>query len=184
MPVFDLSLSRQTNGALAAAMRMLGLRACHGCPERHQGDMLAKLIQNNMQFTVLRDFDAVCNLLGFAFVSLDLAYPDAQFIFVDRDPDAWVQDTLAQLARNNRSAETKITLNLPTYGRLLNLGCLHTDDAAYLRSRYDLRRAEILDYFKGREDGKLLVMNMDEGWTPLATFLGKTAPNAAFPQEQ
>lgn len=184
MPIFDISSSQQSNGALATAIRMLGLRACHGCPDRYQGDLLTKLLQNKTDFTLLNDFDAVCNLLGFSFVALDRAYPDAKFIYVDRDPDAWVQSTLAQLAKNNRSAEQNIKLDLPTYGRLMNLGCLHTEDGEYLRARFDQRKAEILDYFKGREDGKLLVMKMDDGWEPLATFLGKTAPNVAFPVEQ
>ena len=184
MPIFDISLSQQSNGALATAIRMLGLRACHGCPDRHQGDLLTKLLQNKTDFTLLNDFDAVCNLLGFSFVALDRAYPDAKFIYVDRDPVAWVASTVAQLAKNNRSAETGVKLDLPTYGRLMNLGCLHTTDEEFLRHRFDQRKAEILDYFKGREDGKLLVMKMDDGWEPLATFLGKTAPNVAFPVEQ
>lgn len=184
MPIFDISSSQQSNGALATAIRMLGLRACHGCPARYQGDLLTKLLQNKVNFTLLNDFDAVCNLLGFSFVALDRAYPDAKFIYVVRDADAWVQSTLAQLARNNRSVEQNIKLDLPTYGRLMNLGCLHTEDAEYLRARFDQQKAEILDYFKGREAGKLLVMKMEDGWEPLATFLGKTAPNVAFPAEQ
>lgn len=184
MPIFDISQSQPSNGALATAIRMLGLRACHGCPERYQADLFAKLIQNDMKFTLLNDFDAVCNLLGFSFIALDQAFPAAKFVYIDRDPDVWLQITLAQLVKNSRATERTISLDLPTYGRLLNLGCLHTVDPAYLKYRFTQRKAEVLDYFKGREAGKLLVMKMDDGWEPLATFLGKTAPNVAFPVEQ
>ncbi len=182
MPIFDISPAKAGTTSLAAALRMLGFRACHGCPLKYEADFMAKILQNNMRFNLLDDFDAVCGLLNYSYFQLDQQIPDAKFIYLDRNEDDWVSSTIAQLLGNDHSSMTNVGKLTPSIlARLQNLGCLHTTDEAYLRRRFQLRRAEIMTHFQDKPE-KLLVMAVTDGWEPLCKFLGRNAPNAPFPK--
>jgi len=186
MPIFDLSMQRDAGAALTSALRMLGFRAVNGCPGQYVNDFTAKLKAGNMQFDLLKDFDALCGSVSHAYYQLDKAYPDAKFIFVDQDPEQWAKAMVANIRETaNISAaiinSSKPELNLFAYERLLNLGCLHTEDESYLAYRYQLRKTAVLNYFNGADSGKLLVMKLTDGWDPLCKFLGRNVPTATFP---
>lgn len=183
MPIFDISPSRTGRESLTTAIRMLGFRACYGCPEKYQADMLAKLLQDRVDFMLIDDFDAVCNLLSFAYYRLAKDYPTAKFILLEDSEATWVEAVQSQMARNDQSKLTRIgTVTLMHYGRLMNIGCMHTDDTELLARKYRQRCAEIRDFFAEQPAGRLLVMNLTDGWEPLCKFLDRKVPHAPFPK--
>ncbi len=182
MHIFDISQAKSGTTSLAMALQILGYKTIHGCPENHAADFVARILQNDMKLSLVNAYEAVCGALNFCYYQLDDWYPDARFIYFDRDEDSWVRSTRHQLDANDHSGMTNVNKLTPfTLARLQNLGCLHTDDDVYLRHRFQLRRAEIMAHFENRPE-KLLVMQVTDGWQPLCDFLGRPIPNAAFPQ--
>lgn len=187
MAVFDLSLANPHTQRLGTALRMLGLNVCVGCPTMYEADTLTKLLRGASDFQLLDVFDGICGVLNFAFMQLDAHLSDAKFIYIDMDEDAWLVNTQRQLQANNRSNVMPGTpLDFSTYARLMNLGCVHTDDANYLRTRYHRRRSEVTDYFTQTYPDtwqtKLLMFRIEDGWEPLCKFLDRSVPSVPFPQ--
>lgn len=181
--IFDISLSKTGTGSLAAALQLLGFTTCHGCPKDMQEDFIARIIADDFKgMQVTQHFDAVINLLNFAHFQLDRDFPDAKFIYLERDEDAWLKSTLYQLNVNDQQAVTRKLVSPFMYGRLMNLGCLRTEEPAYLVETMRRHRRRVFDYFKGRESGKLLVMQITDGWEPLCSFLDRPVPDALFPR--
>lgn len=182
MMIFDISHSKSGTTSLAQALRVLGFRTCHGCPPQYEEDLVAKLLVNSTHFDLLNEFDAVSDLLNFAYRQLDRDHPDAKFIYLNRDDDAWVQSSVRHLTeRRNMSAQTNVRINAITLGRLMNIGCLHSTDLRYLVYQRARRRKEVFDYFSGPRSDKLLVMQITDGWEPLCRFLDCPVPTTPFP---
>jgi hypothetical protein len=180
--LFDVSLSKTGTCSLAEALNILGgFKVTHGCPGRHVKDTTNCLLQGKVDYSLLEEFDTVINVMTFRFRELDRAYPNARFILLDRDEDAWVASMQRQLARVNRRAiEALRWANLTDLLRLLNLGCVHTNDDETLRQAFRQRKQEVGQHFLGRPD-KLLYMRITEGWEPLCKFLGRPIPDVPFP---
>lgn len=181
MLVFDISSAKTGTTSLARALSMLGFKSCHGCPEGYEEDTMSKLLQNDMRFKLLEDFDAVCGLLNFAYYQIERHYPEAKFIYLDRNEDEWVNSTLRQLHANNHSETKEIKkMNIMQYCRIQNIGCMHTEDGEYLKERFLRRKKEILDHFKFKNN--FLMMSVRCGWEPLCEFLEKQVPSLDFPK--
>lgn len=181
MHIFDISPAKSGTTSLAMAFRILGFRACHGCPDKFERDFMARVLQDDMHFELLADFDAVCGLLNYAYFSLDAQHPDAKFVYLDRDEDDWVRSTLSQLGNNDQSSVFSIgRITSMLYARIRNIGCVHTVNPEYLRQRFRSRRENILRHFAGRPE-KLLVMPITAGWEPLCEFLRRPVPDLPFP---
>ena len=180
--IFDISHSKCGTTSLSAALRLLGYRTCHGCPPEHEADLTNKLLLGRTDYSLLNDYDAVSDLLNFAFRQLERSYPAAKFIYLDRDDEAWLRSSIQHLnERRNLSNVRTTTVNSIVLGRLFNIGCLHSEDAGYLAYQRQRRRQEVFDYFTGPRSGKLLVMRITDGWEPLCRFLGHPIPDAPFP---
>lgn len=174
--VFDLSSAKTGTTSLASAMELLGFRSCHGCPAEHENDFCEKLLNGRVDFKLLDEYEFIGNLVNYCFFKLEHRYPEAKFIFLERDVDAWLQSTLRQL-QNQRRFGLK---HSGTLARLQNIGCLYTKDAEYLKYRFECHRAAVLAYFKTKPE-KLLVTSVAEEWPPLCEFLNLPVPSVAFP---
>lgn len=180
--IFDISPSKSGTVSLAEALRLLGFKTCHGCPAWLVDDCMAKMPTNNFRaMEVVKRHDAVVNLLNFAYAALDLQFPDAKFIYLDRDAQAWLASTRRQLAANPDHTVDAVFRNPFIYGRLMHLGCLHTDDPEYLLQTLYRHRRNVLRYFLKHQPGKILFMKITDGWEPLCRFLDRPVPDVAFP---
>lgn len=181
--IFDISHAKSGTTSLSQSLRVLGYRTCHGCPAEHEADFTNKLLLGRVDFNLFNDYEAVSDLLNFAFRQLERTYPEARFIYLVRDGEDWLRSTMQQLNANRDLSNFRgRTLNSRVLGRLFNIGCLHSDDAGYLTYQRLRRQQEVFDYFAGPRSGKLLVMRITDGWEPLCRFLGHPIPDAPFPR--
>jgi hypothetical protein len=135
-----------------------------------------------MNLDLMKEFDAVCGLLNFAYYQLEKTYPNAKFIFLDRGELDWAKSTVRQLASFDNSRTKEITkMTLFHYTRIQNINCIHTNDVDFLARTFVQRKKSVLDYFSGKA-GKLLVMSVRDGWGPLCSFLNKNIPDVPFPK--
>lgn len=180
--LFDVSMPMPEATYLATALQLLGLRTLYGHPPDNMiDDYTHRLLQNNVQYPFMAQYDALCNLCGHAYFELHATYSDAQFLLVDWNPQDWLLNTRIQLAANNQSGTGANTIFRPgQINRMLNFGCLHTNDDNYLLWRLQQRKTEVVEFFADKP-GKLLVMSPTDGWAPLCAFLNKPAPFGAFP---
>lgn len=180
--LFDISMPMPSADYLATALQLLQLRTLYGYPpQNYLNDYGTRVLQNDVAYPFLVNYDAVCNLVGHAYTQLEKAYPDAKFLLVDWNAGDWLLNTRTQLTSNDHST---VVANSPMavgqINRLLNFGCLHTDDDNYLLAQLAKRKADVVAYFADKPD-KLLVMQPTDGWDVLCPFLGNTVPGVAFP---
>lgn len=181
--IFDISHSKCGTTSLSQALRVLGYRTCHGCPAEHEADLTNKLLLGRTDFNLLDHYDAVSDLLNFAFRQLEQAHPEAKFIYLNRDDDDWLRSSVQHLQeRRTLFGRAVPPISSVVLGRLFNIGCLHSEDPGYLAYQRARRRQEVFDYFTGPRSGKLLVMKITDGLEPLCRFLGHPAPDAPFPR--
>lgn len=180
--IFDISPSKSGTVSLAAALRVLGYNTCHGCPADMAEDCIEHMLLNDYRrMEVIQRHDAVVNLFNFAYLSLEMQFPDAKFIYLDRDPVTWAESTCRQLQVNPQDSLSSTIRDPFVYGRLLNLGCLHTLDREYLIETVKRHRRNVLWHFSDAKVQKLLMMDISAGWGPLCSFLNKPVPTVPFP---
>lgn len=104
---------------------------------------------------------------------LDVAFPGSRFILTVRDEDRWIKSAVGHFG----------TVDTPTREWIYSVGAPVGNEAPYL-ARYRRHNAEVLGYFRGRDD--LLVMDLErgDGWKKLCGFLGVAIPASTFPHVQ
>ena len=104
---------------------------------------------------------------------LDIAFPGSRFVLTVRDESQWIESVV----RFFGAVET------PMREWIYGIGTPVGNETTYL-ARYRRHNAEVVEYFRGRED--LLVMDLEggDGWKELCGFLGVAIPASPFPHVQ
>lgn len=104
---------------------------------------------------------------------LDVAFPGSRFVLTVRDESQWIDSVV----RFFGAAES------PMREWIYGVGTPVGNEATYL-TRYRRHNADVLEYFRDRDD--LLVMDLEsgDGWKELCGFLGVATPASRFPHVQ
>ena len=126
---------------------------------------------------------AVCDLpITLLYEKLDKLYPGSKFILTIRDEEEWIQSV-----ENHWSYELnpyRASWNKDRFTHRIHkiLYGQQTFDREIFLERYRKHNADVIEYFKGREED-LLILNVNDeiDWAPLCEFLGDEIPNVPYP---
>lgn len=175
--VFGIGLSRTGTLSLTAALNRLSIPTIH-----FPSDDLTfeQLRSGDFQLKVLDKFRGICDTpVAPYYPQLDEEFPGSKFILTIRDRDEWLSSTERFWRRTARIQR------LP-YCRFVNTSVYGVWE--YSRDRfgyiYDLHLSNARRYFRD-SPAKYLEMNIcaGDGWSKLASFLGRSDPMIPFPHE-
>jgi hypothetical protein len=176
--IFGIGFHKTGTTSLYEAFKILGYDAAHWTNARWARTIWEEMEATGKSITLEKAYALTDFPIGLLWRELDKAYPGSKFILTVRDVADWLDSVEKHFSDANpwRSSWDGdcFTHKLHTlvYGR-------KKFDRQVMLDRYWRHNAEVLDYFKGRND--LLVMPRPE-WTPLCTFLGKDVPNVPYPK--
>lgn len=167
--IFGIGLGRTGSRSLATAMHKLGYRSKHS--PKHLSDI--------WKFDFLNDIRISCR-----YKFLDFCFPEARFILTVREIDSWIESNRRwSRGKGGEIEDGKVNINLKkAESRFGVYGITYFDEGAFRKAYFEFNR-RVLEHFEGREDGKLLIMNIcgGDGWEKLCKFLGCPVPNIPFP---
>jgi hypothetical protein len=180
--IFGIGMHKTATTSLHTALTRLGLDSAHW-----KNAHWAKAIYNEMttvgRSATLEKNYALCDLpIPLLFRKLDRAYPGSKFILTVRDEAKWLQAVRDHWSYDyniyRKSWDTDpFTHRLHTllYGQ-------RGFDAELFLARYRRHNAEVLEYFRDRQDD-LTVMNVDagDGWPSLCKLLRQQIPAEPYP---
>jgi sulfotransferase family protein len=180
MRIVGAGLSRTGTLSLSLALKELGLRTLHWCPER-LSDVIAGRTAHP-DFRRYDDVDAVTDLPAALFYyELLEAYPEAKCILTTRAEDAWLRSVQHhyQVSVPEDLKGDRQRLEEARRTQELAYGSADVVPYLYLKRYRDHNRLVVHDVPPER----LLVLNLEEssGWTALCAFLSVPVPDKPFP---
>jgi len=181
--IFGIGMHKTGTTSLHTALNILGYNSAHW-----KGAGWAKKIWNQfLEFghsELLEKNYAVCDLpITLLYEKLDKLYPGSKFILTIRDEEEWIQSV-----ENHWSYELnpyRASWNKDNFTHRLHkvLYGQQTFDREVMLARYRKHNADVIEYFKGRDED-LLILRVDKNidWTPLSKFLGNEIPPVPFPK--
>eukprot|EP01018_Ginkgo_biloba_P022186 Gb_02464 [translate_table: standard] len=190
LEVIGVGFPRTGTSSLRDALNMLGYRCYHYTEMRrnNHADLWIDVLEGKSEnwSDILHDYRAAvdCPCLN-VYKKLISAYPNAKIILTVRDSESWYESAKQSIFRAFNDvrvgdANTKRFLELATWE-----GIFHGrfEDKAYAIDVYERHIEEVCRFVA---NDKLLIFNVEEGWTPLCNFLGVHVPhgngNLEFPR--
>jgi hypothetical protein len=167
--VFCIGFHKTGTTSLAVALKALGYRVTgpNGVRDpdirRNALPMATALVD---RFDAFRD-----NPWPLLYREMDLAYPGSKFILTLRSSDSWIRSQVRHFGEGSTPMREWI------YG----VGHPKGNEQTYVQV-FERHTADVLAWFSERPSD-LLVMDLaaGDGWQRLCPFLGKEAPDIAFP---
>ena len=161
--VFGIGLSKTGTTSLNAALEILGYKSIHYPPL----DQLFSLLSSNDAAT---DTPVAC-----CFKELLQIYPDAQFIYTQRDQDAWLQSARSEFAGRPVFEPWKREVRRRLYGSI------EWDEGSF-RAGY-LRHHQHVQAVFAEKQQQLLSIDLvgGAGWQQICSFLNRSIPTRPFP---
>lgn len=181
--IFGIGMHKTATTSLHHAFQILGYDSAHWKSARWAKAIWREMNTDGRSPTLERSY-ALCDLpIPLLYKALDTAYPGSKFILTIRREDSWLEtverhwdiNTNPYRAGWDRDPFTNRMHKL-TYGR-------EDFDGATMLARYRRHNAEVIAYFRHREEDFLL-MDMDSGaaWPELCGFLGQPIPQRPYPR--
>ena len=166
MKIFNIAPGRTGTKSWAEAMREIGYRTVH----------LPRSLED------IARYDAACDLtVALWFRELDDRYPDAKFIFSDRDTEDWL-DSWEQHDRRIHHRYGRLN-DFIKGNRIAFFGQAEFDREVW-RMAWERHKEAVRKHFKDRPDKLLwLCLCEGEGWDELCSFLQVAKPIAPFPHK-
>ena len=181
--VFGIGMHKTGTTSLHEAFKLLGLDSFHW--GRGEAPLIWQEMNALGRSPTLEHWYALCDLpIPLLYRELDAAYPGSKFILTVRNEAGWLKSVegLWDYARNS----TRHLWDVYPFSNHIHTvlyGQAHFD-AEVMLERYRCHNAEVLEYFRDRDD--LLVMDMDasalKGWSDLCYFLDLPVPEVPFPR--
>jgi hypothetical protein len=197
MKVIGAGLGRTGTMSLKAALEQLGCGPCFHMIDLIREQTRVEMWEDAVQgrpvdwHAVFEGYGATVDWPGCSFYEpLMDAFPDAKVLLSVRDPDAWYESTLrtihaAQAAA--RSGELEGGTQAPPSPAVMRVIAPLIWDGEF-EGRFQDRDFAIGVFNRHNEHvrrtvphERLLVHSVEEGWEPLADFLGVAVPDAPFP---
>ncbi len=174
--IFCLGLSKTGTTSLSKALQILGYKVDH-FPFR-----IMRYEKPELKYSswAAEHNDVLADIPTVRFYKrLDREYPDAKFIYLERDMDKWLDSCKRHFWPGQiiKSANWLNQLHQDIYG------CIDYNQEKY-RQAYNNHDKEVREYFKDRPND-LLVMNITkgEGWEKICPFLNIPIPDKTFPKQ-
>ncbi|OAA69565.1 hypothetical protein ISF_02835 [Cordyceps fumosorosea ARSEF 2679] len=208
-PILCLSMVRSGTASLAKALPELGVLKVHHGLLNIEDDKQWKILDRAADATfpnlksytgepftreqwdeLLGDYDAVTDMASFYAVSLIKAYPNAKVIIYEREIESWhrsVKCIFGQWTEPVRRNLIKYIVPLSgskcgSANFKMAKGWTNSTDS---RDIHFNSRAAYVEHYKWIRENvpshQLLDFNLEDGWGPLAEFLGVPAPEIEFP---
>lgn len=184
--VFGIGLSRTGTASLTMALHTLDIDTVHYPNDR---GTLETIKRGDGRFPLLDYYDSITDVTTIPFYKkLDKLYPGSRFILTVRDEESWLRSCRTHWSKEqNPKWPAKDTERYETKKEIKKMlremvyGAYDFDEARFI-AVYRRHIADVMEYFKGREQD-LLVMNITEGdgYDKLAPFLGLPVPKVLFP---
>ncbi len=186
--IFGIGLSRTATTSLTTALEILGLTAIH---------FINPLTYQVIDIEDFLYYDAFCDSpVSFRFEELYSLFPNAKFIYTERNLPDWVRSSSnlyrprgfsttkelqAWLKKNDGGKFEKLYHNFdPIYQK--SYGSLYADFPDW-ESAYLAFENRVYDFFSDKPKNKLLRINIcdEPGWEKLCGFLNVPVPDVPFP---
>ena len=186
--ILGVSWHKTATTSLARAMEILGFRSLH-YPYR----VLASLNNEKRLRSVLAEHEFYNDFpIPLIYRYLHQLFPDTKFIYVQRDPQAWLQSVERHYEEGTKPRpelggrsfwQMRDPGFFETVHKVMAYGQTTFDRTLFLR-RYLAHETEVRHYFAGRGECFLsMQLETDLGWEPLCRFLDKPIPDVPFPRE-
>lgn len=171
--VFVIGFQKTGTTTLETVLRNLGYTVAGGDKNLikfKDREELKQYIRNK-----LKNFDAVQDMAWpLVYRELYELYPNAKFILTYRDPDLWIKSVVKYFAK------IKNTM----HQRIYKVDYAEGNEEAYLKI-YKNFNAEVIDFFKDKENFLFMDMKSDFNYKTLYPFLGiKEIPTDLFPKSR
>jgi hypothetical protein len=182
--IFGIGMHKTATTSLHTALQILGYDSAHWKSAHWAKAIYEEMVTWGRSHTLERHY-AMCDLpFTLLYKELDKAYPGSKFILTIRSEARWLYSVSRHWSPEFNQFRGAWNTD-PFTHRIHKLvyGQKGFDPEIFL-TRYRRHNAEVLEYFKGREED-LLVMDMDKGagWGELCTFLGRPVPGKPYPKE-
>lgn len=180
--IFGIGLSKTGTTSLAAALRILGLRACD---YPHDARTQAQLESGDYDLAVLRQNDALTDTpAAYCFPQLDEQFPGSLFILTERENrQRWLESFREQWKHGDEWGTHD-----PQFQRFLYfMRCVNYGVTSFhpqrLKYAYERHSREVRRYFADRP-GDLLIHDVTtgSGWAELCKFLDLPLPDQPYPR--
>ena len=151
--IFCIGFPKTGTRSICSALEILGYKTIHY--PKPLGAILGYQACGDISITVNWKF-------------LDHIYPGSKFILTTREK-GWHQSAARHFAG----------LQHNPYREQL-FGCLKYDRKKF-QTAYDKHIEDVLEHFRNRPPGSLLITTVEQGWEPLCKFLSKDIPQKPFP---
>jgi hypothetical protein len=203
LQVIGVGGPRTGTSSLKVALEILGYDKCYHMKELlNQPDQVhywrTLFDTGSTDFEALFDgYQASTDFPGcLAYKALMEKYPDAKFIFTDRDPDEWytsISTTVFRTMYPGIGGKVKLMQKMLFSERLRKIAkVFHLLKENFFEKLYQGRFADkafalrVYEQFKQEVKDtipadRLLIYEISEGWAPICAFLGKPVPPVEFP---
>jgi hypothetical protein len=201
--VIGAGFGRTGTMSVKHALEMLDLGPCYHMieltnePERLKYWEVAANGKKPDWNTLLNGYSSIMDFPGCLYYQeLMAAYPEAKVILTVRDAEDWYKSARATIFKSYPDRKQLITIVKRYFSskrirQLMRLGWL-IQKIIYKQTfgyqmfnkeeairRYEAHNQKVIETVPA---DKLLVYNVQEGWTPLCNFIGKEIPNVPFPK--
>jgi Sulfotransferase domain/N-terminal domain of galactosyltransferase len=179
--IFGIGLHKTATTSLHRAFSILGFDSLHW--GKGEAPAIWYEMAEHGRSKTLERFYAACDLpIPLLYKQLDKSYPGSKFVLTVRDEAKWLESVRKMWDREYNATRRlweiypiSHTLHRELYGRI-------DFDPETMLCTYRRHNAEVIEYFKGRNDLKVMHMPSD-GWNSLCSFIGIDFPSVPYPNE-
>ena len=182
--VFGIGMHKTATTSLNNALGILGLDSAHWENAHWAKAIWTEMTTDGRSPTLERHYALSDLPITILYRKLDAAYPGSKFILTIRNEEEWIRsvanhwDPMVNKFRPrwNKDPFTH-KIHKEVYGQ-------RGFDREIFLARFRRHNAEVVEYFKGRDD--LLVMDMSNGtgsWPTLCRFLRQPIPSVPYPNK-
>jgi hypothetical protein len=192
MRVIGAGFGRTGSLSLKAALEQLGFGPCFHMldliaqPERAPGWKAAADGRPVDWDNLFEGYAATVDWPGATFWrELADRYPEAKILLTVRDPDAWYESTLNTLHAAREQARAGASVAAPEVIEVIDALIWKRTfggrflDRAHAIATFERHNTQVKETIPAH---RLFVHEIQDGWEPLAAFLGTTPPDAPFPR--
>jgi hypothetical protein len=181
--VFGIGMQRTGTSSLHEAFQLLGFDSGHWKSAEWAGAIWREMNKWGRSRTLELDYALCDNPIPLLYRRLDEAYPGSKFILTVRDEDVWLES--CRMFWTYDWNPRRWSWDIDGFSHKMHgitYGTIDFNEDIF-RERYRRHNAEVLEYFKGRDDLLCIEVNENASMAPLCEFLGVPVVDAPFPHQ-